>query len=262
MDVFVSALGVEAAFEVARSRAGSWFDPALVDALDSLEDDHSFWSTLQVTDQLEFVSDLEPQDRVLIANESRLDLVAEAFARVIDAKSPYTALHSQGVAAIAVAIGVGMGAATEDLVTLRRAGLLHDIGKLGVSNLILDKPARLTEPEMAQMRKHTAFTLEILRRVHRFAEFADLAAAHHERLDGSGYHLGLSGKQLSPLARVLAVADVCEALSAERPYRKALDRDEVLGIMRKQVGKAFCPVAFEVLESLPAWPMVEANGNG
>jgi putative nucleotidyltransferase with HDIG domain len=255
MDVFVSALGVNAAFDVARQRAGTWFDPGLVDALETLENDRRFWSTLQTTDQLELVSDLEPQDRVLIANESRLDQVAEAFARVIDAKSPYTALHSQGVAAIAVAIGVGMDSSTEDLVTLRRAGLLHDIGKLGVSNLILDKPARLTELEMAEMRKHTVHTLEILRRVERFAEFADLAAAHHERLDGSGYHLGLSGRQLSPMARVLAVADMCEALSAERPYRKALPRDEVLTIMRKQVGTALCPVAFEVLESIPIWPL-------
>ena len=255
MDVFVSALGVEAAFDVARSRAGTWFDPALVDALDALKGDHAFWSTLLATDQLEFVSYLEPEDRVLFADEARLDQVAEAFARVIDAKLPYTALHSQGVAAIAVAVGVGLGASTQDLVTLRRAGLLHDIGKLGVSSLILDKPARLTESEMAEMRKHTGHTLEILRRVQRFAEFADLAAAHHERLDGSGYHRGLSGKQLSPLARVLAVADVCEALSAERPYRKALPRDEVLCIMRKQVETALCPVAFEVLESIPVWPL-------
>ena len=255
VEVFASAFGVDAAFEVARKRAGSWFDPALVGAFESLRGDLAFWSTLLATDQLEFVADLEPSDRVLFANEARLDHVAEAFARVIDAKSPYTALHSHGVAAIAVMIGVEMGASTRDLVTLRRAGLLHDIGKLGVSNQILDKPGRLTEPEMEAMRRHTGHTLEILNRVRRFAEFADLAAAHHERLDGSGYHRGLTGRELSPLARILAVADVCEALTAERPYRKALPRDEVLAIMRKQVGSALCPVSFEVLEGLPAWPV-------
>ncbi len=255
VEVFATGFGVEAAFEVARARRGGWFDPALVDALLSLESDHAFWSTLLATDQLEHVADLEPRDRVLLASEARLDQVAEAFARVIDAKSPYTARHSAGVAAIAVAIGRGMGCGPDDLVTLRRAGLLHDIGKLGISNRILDKPGRLTDQEMAEMRKHPRYSLEILVRVRRFAAFAELAAAHHERLDGQGYHLGLGGAQLGPLARVLAVADVCEALSAERPYRKALPRDEVLAIMRKTVGTGLCPVAFETLAGLGEWPV-------
>ena len=105
------------------------------------------------------------------------------------------------------------------------------------------------------MRKHPRYSLEILVRVRRFAAFAELAAAHHERLDGQGYHLGLGGAQLGPLARVLAVADVCEALSAERPYRKALPRDEVLAIMRKTVGTGLCPVAFETLAGLGEWPV-------
>ncbi len=251
VEIFASGFGVEAAYDVARGRAGRWFDPALVAALESLEGDHAFWSTLLATDQLDHVSDLEPADRVLFADESRLDQVAEGFAQVIDAKSPYTARHSEGVAAIAVAVGRAMGAGEEDLVTLRRAGLLHDIGKLGISNTILDKPSRLTDEEMGEMRKHPRYSLEILRRVRRFAAFAELAAAHHERLDGRGYHLGLEGAQLGPLARILAVADVCEALSAERPYRAALPRDEVLGIMGKQVGTGLCPVAFEALKGLP-----------
>lgn len=245
IEVFHAAFGTDAAFEMARARQGSWFDPELVRALESFEDDTAFWSTLGVTDQLDQVSDLEPQDRVILADESRLDQVAQAFARVIDAKTPYTARHSEGVAGIAVDIGKHMGLGVDDLTTLSRAGLLHDIGKLGVSNLILDKPSKLTEPEMAEMRKHPRYSLEILRKVRRFRAFADLAAAHHERIDGSGYHLGLNGDELGPLARILAVADVCEALSAERPYRKALPVEEVFTIMRKMVGKALCPATFE-----------------
>ncbi len=106
---------------------------------------HTFWCTLVATDQLEFMSPTSSQrTSVLLADETRLDQVAEAFARVIDAKSPYTALHSEGVASVAVAIGRGMGYSREELITLRRAGLLHDIGKLGVCNQILDKPGRLT----------------------------------------------------------------------------------------------------------------------
>jgi putative nucleotidyltransferase with HDIG domain len=254
VEVFASTLGVDAAYHVARARRGSWFDPGLVEALESFEHDRQFWSAVRNVDQLQSVADLEPAERVLMADEVRLDRVAQAFARVIDAKSPYTALHSVGVADIAVAIGDGLGFRPDELVILRRAALLHDIGKLGVSNRILDKPGRLTEGEMARMRKHTSYTLEILSRVRRFAEFAELAAAHHERLDGSGYHMGLKGRELDQPARVLAVADVCEALSAERPYRRALGFDEVLVLMRRQVGTALCPVAFEVLAGMHALP--------
>jgi putative nucleotidyltransferase with HDIG domain len=266
LEVFAHAYGVDVAYDVARARRKTWFDPGLVDALEDFEHDHDFWSMLRTADQLDFIAGLEPEDRVLLADDHKLDLVAQAFARVIDAKSPYTALHSVGVAGIAVAIGEGMGLRPEDLVTLRRAALLHDIGKLGVSNRVLDKPGRLTEPEMAEMRKHTRFTLEILTRVRRFARFAELAASHHERLDGTGYHLGLYGRSLDPLARALAVADVCEALSAERPYRRALPFDEVLAVMRRQAGTALCPVAFEVLEGMRELPgsgnSEQGRGNG
>ena len=247
VEVFHAAFGADAAYQMARSRKGTWFDPGLVDALEAFEDDTAFWATLGAADQLEQVSDLEPGDRVMLADEARLDQVAQAFARVIDAKSPYTARHSEGVAGIAVDIGRAMGLGAEDLRTLSRAGLLHDIGKLGVSNTILDKPGRLTHAEMAEMRKHPRHSLEILNRVRRFRAFAGLAAAHHERLDGSGYHLGLRAEQLDSLARILAVADVCEALSAERPYRKAMGVEEVFGIMGQMVGTALCQRTFEAL---------------
>jgi HD-GYP domain-containing protein (c-di-GMP phosphodiesterase class II) len=248
VEVFHAEFGTDAAYQVARARAGSWFDPSLVEALEGFEEDTAFWATLGATDQLDQVSDLEPHDRVILADEGRLDQVAEAFAQVIDAKTPYTARHSAGVAGIAVGIARAMGLGAEERRVLHRAGLLHDIGKLGVSNLILDKPGKLTDDEFAQVRKHPQHTLEILMRVRRFRSFAGTAAAHHERLDGSGYHIGLEGEDLGPLARILAVADVCEALSAERPYRPALGVEEVFSIMRRQVGSALCPQAFEGLQ--------------
>jgi putative nucleotidyltransferase with HDIG domain len=250
VESFASGFGVEVAYEVVRQRRRTWFDPALVNALHSFERDHPFWTRLFSADQVPQVSALEPPDQLIFADEGRLDAVAEVFARVVDAKSPYTVRHSEGVAAIAVAIAGELGASSEELVTLRRAGLLHDIGNLGISNLILDKPGDLTEAEIGEMRKHTGYTLEILSRVQPFAAFADLAAAHHERLDGSGYHLGLTAGDLPPLARILAVADTVEALSAERPYRRAMQRDEVLVIMRRLVGTTLCPKAFEVFEGM------------
>ncbi len=248
VEVFYSAFNAATAYEMARARSGTWFDPSLVEALDAFEGDTGFWSSLGAVDQLEQVADLEPADRVILADEGRLDQVAEAFAQVIDAKTPYTARHSAGVAGIAVGIAREMGLGAEERRTLHRAGLLHDIGKLGVSNLILDKPSKLTDEEFQAVQLHPRYTLEILMRVRRFRSFAGTAAAHHERLDGSGYHIGLNGEDLGPLARILAVADVCEALSAERPYRAALGVEEVFSIMRKQVGTALCPVAFEGLQ--------------
>jgi len=221
----------------------------LVDAIEEFEGDTAFWGTLSSVEQLEHVSDLEPEDMVIMADEARLDRVCRAFARVIDAKTPYTAEHSEGVARIAVEIGTEMHVPFDGLVTLRRAGLLHDIGKLGVSNLILDKPAKLTDLEMAEMRKHPRHTEEILMRVERFRGFAGIAAAHHERLDGTGYHQGVKGDKLDLLSRILAVADIAEALTAARPYRSGLPQDKVLEIMSKLAGSAIDPAVFEALKA-------------
>ena len=147
-----------------------------------------------------------------------------------------------------------MGVDAPRIRDLRRAALLHDLGKLGVSNLVLDKPGRLDEAQWREMRRHPELTVRILERVQALRPIAAGAGAHHERLDGRGYHLGLGADQLSPAARALAVADVCEALSADRPYRPALAPDEVLAIMRRDAGRALCPTAFAALEATFAVP--------
>jgi putative nucleotidyltransferase with HDIG domain len=247
VEVFAHAFGPDAAHEIAHRRRGRWFDPELVSALQSFRDDNGFWSTIGAVDAIDQVGDWEPADRVILADDERLDGVAEAFARVVDAKSPYTARHSEGVANIAVGMARAMGLNKDDQTTLRRAGLLHDIGKLGVSNLILDKPGKLSPMEMDEMRKHPRYTREILERVTRFRAFAGIAAAHHERLDGRGYHVGLEAGDLCQLSRILAVADICEALSAERPYRAAMPEEQVLDIMGEMVGTGICQVAYEGL---------------
>ena len=174
--------------------------------------------------------------------------MAEAFAQVIDAKSPYTARHSERVAEIAVATATTLGFPDESLRDLRRAGLLHDIGKLAISNLILDKPGKLTEEEFAAVKRHPLVTEQILRRVTRFADIADIAAAHHEKLDGSGYHRGVRGDELGLPARVLAVADIFEAMTADRPYRQPMEMEQALELMRRDVGARICPDAFGALE--------------
>jgi putative nucleotidyltransferase with HDIG domain len=175
--------------------------------------------------------------------------VAEAFARVIDAKSPWTYRHSHGVAEVAVSLGQSLGFAPGDLRELRRAALLHDLGKLGVSNLILDKPGKLSDDEFVEMRRHPEQTYQILDRVGCFRHLADLAAAHHERLDGSGYHRRLSGGSLSTSARVLCISDICDALRSARPYRPALPNDRVLEILKKEVGVGVDPDCFAALQT-------------
>ncbi|MES2304660.1 MAG: HD domain-containing phosphohydrolase [Gemmatimonadota bacterium] len=246
VEVFQNAFDVRTAYEMAHARRGRWFDPVLVDCLDAFQMDSDFWGRLRTTDTLKAVSALEPEERVIVADDARLDTVAEAFARVIDAKSPYTAQHSQNVATIAVTAATAMGMADKELRTLKRAALLHDIGKLGVSNTILDKPSALDPVEYETMKQHTRFTLEILKRVTRFRQFAATAAAHHERLNGDGYHLGLRGEELGPVARMIAVADVTEALSADRPYRAGMPLNETFVILEKLVREGhLCAAAVE-----------------
>jgi putative nucleotidyltransferase with HDIG domain len=248
MEFFWQEGGAAAACDVARARRGTWFDPELVDAVADLERDVAFWASLEHPD----VQAVEPADRVQRADAARLDRIAEAFASIVDAKSPYTARHSAGVADIAAGIAAAMGLDEKTQRLVRRAGLLHDVGKLGISNQILDKPGRLTDGEWRAVRHHPRLSLIILRRVPALADVAHLAAMHHERLDGGGYPYGLGDGDLSLPARILQVADVADALSAERPYRAALPVDEVLAIIRRDAGPRLDAAAFAALEaSLP-----------
>jgi HD-GYP domain-containing protein (c-di-GMP phosphodiesterase class II) len=173
-------------------------------------------------------------------DDDGLDRIAEAFAAVIDAKSPYTHEHSRRVSTLAVSIGSRLGIRGAALVRLRRAALLHDIGKLGVPNRILDKPDRLTRSEWKVVRRHPQFTYDILDRVPIFREFAFDASCHHERLDGSGYFRRLSGRAISQTARILAVADVVDALLAARPYRDGLAPAKVVDMLRADRGRTLC----------------------
>jgi putative nucleotidyltransferase with HDIG domain len=231
VEVFHRNRGVNAAREVARQRRGTWFDPALVDVFLGFCDDQSFWATLEAPD----VSPWEPRELALAADEKRLDRIAEAFARVIDAKSPFTARHSERVAEIAVGTAQVLGFDPQALRTLNRAALLHDIGKLAISNRILDKPGKLTDEEFDAIKTHPVYTLRILERAPCFAAFAELAANHHEKLDGSGYPRALKADALDLPMRVLAVADIYEALTAKRPYREPLPVEVALSIIDKDV---------------------------
>jgi len=171
------------------------------------------------------------------ASHARIDSICQAFADIVDAKSPFTFQHSMGVATNAVAIAKQLGLGAPKITTVRRAALLHDIGKLGVSNAILDKPSKLTESEWDAMKMHPVYTRQILEIITGFEEIAEVAGAHHEKLDGSGYPNHITENEMSLLQRVVAVADVFQALSEKRPYRDALSPEVVLTMIASDVPK-------------------------
>lgn len=248
VEVFVARDGVDAALAVAQRRRGTWFDPELVDLLLSLRGDAKLWETMRSEDVWAHLSALEPSDRVFVADERMIDRLCFGFAQVVDAKSPWTRRHSEGVAQLAVGIGQELGFPLEKLRDLRRVGLVHDLGKLGVPNMVLDKPGRLTEAEFAAIKRHPRFSREILRNVPVLDALAELAGSHHEKLDGRGYDRGYTAEQLSEMTRVLVTADIFEALSAPRPYREDLPREKVMGIIGDDAGCALCPQAVEGLQ--------------
>jgi HD-GYP domain-containing protein (c-di-GMP phosphodiesterase class II) len=247
--------GDAAALDVARRRSGTWLDPRLVELAASVLSG-GFRSHLNGRDIRRVVATLEPSDIRVAADDQRLDSIAEGFAHVVDARSPFTGRHSRRVADYAIEIARIIGCTPGQIRSLGRAALLHDIGKLGLRQSIMEKPGKLTPDEFAEVRLHTTYTRAILWRVPAFREFADLAASHHERLDGRGYHRGLSGAQLGTLVRILCVADQFEALTADRPYRRAMSQAEALNVLRQDAGSGLCPNILaglhEYLETTPA----------
>ena len=233
IEVFATTFGPAEAFAVARRRAGQWFDPMLVRASEPLEHDARFWEALNAFPLRlleEWTGDLL-RDRL---SDADVDNVCDAFASIVDAKSSFTAEHSSRVSDIAVQTGCRLGFPAERLVELRRAGLLHDLGKLAVPNLILDKPGALTGEEFAVIQRHPFYTEQVLMNIPSFARITEVAAAHHEKLDGSGYFRGLSAPDLDFDMRVLAAADMYDALTADRPYRPAMPREQALALLEKE----------------------------
>ncbi|NQT80250.1 MAG: HD domain-containing protein [Candidatus Aminicenantes bacterium] len=164
-----------------------------------------------------------------------------ALARTIDAKSPWTAGHSERVTELALQIGQVIGLSSEDLDSLRRGGLLHDIGKIGIPPEILDKPGKLTAEERKLMQKHVRLGARILEPIDAFAEAIPIVLQHHERFDGKGYPEGLAGEAINFNARIFAVADYFEAITSKRPYRKALERQSAIKFIKQRAGSEFDP---------------------
>ncbi len=251
-DVFHYDGGPEIALREIVSHGGTWFDPALVTLFEKIQARPGFWEALSADDIELRVFALEPANATVEIDEDYLDDIAAAFGEVVDAKSPYTAGHSGRVADYALRLAIALDYPQEKRRWLVRGALLHDIGKLGVSNTILDKPARLDDDEWIVMRDHAAHTQTILGRISAFDDMAPISAAHHERLDGKGYPLGLDEHAISLETRIITTCDFYDALTADRPYRKAMTPEKALSIMASEVGKAIDRSCFEALTAVVA----------
>jgi len=249
IDVFQLSGGQGVArHEIAR-RSGTWFDPELARCFETVAARRSFWSSLHSGDVDRIVFDLEPARLSRPVDDDYLDDIAAAFGQIVDAKSPYTSGHSARVALYTDMIAEFLGLTAERRRWLRRGALLHDLGKLGVSNSILDKPGALDTQEWAAMRRHASLTGEILSRIDAFRELAEVSSAHHERLDGKGYPLGLVASEISLETRIITTADIFDAITADRPYRAAIPVARALEIMSGELGRSIDPRCLEALKA-------------
>ncbi|MBS1822045.1 MAG: HD domain-containing protein [Acidobacteria bacterium] len=235
LDVFSMGRNADVAIETLEQWSGTWFDPQIVRAVMSLNHRGSLWTHCSATDSNDItraaVLDLDPQQQQRL-DDRQIDRICEAFADIVDSKSHFTYRHSMGVAELAHGIAKRLRLRTDRVQLVRRAALLHDIGKLSVANTILDKKTRLTEAEWKIVEKHPGLTRQILEQIGPFREIAIVAGEHHEKLDGTGYPNRLMAPDLSIESRIVAVADVYSALSEDRPYRAGLHSSEIVSIMR------------------------------
>ena len=251
LDAFACELTAEAALAELQQRSGHWFDPELVQAAAELDSCGQLWTQCLPADDLDairqLVIELDPKASEGVGAEG-IDQICEAFADVVDAKSPFTYRHSVGVAQVAVAMAATLGLPADRLRVVHRAALLHDLGKLSVPNTILDKSGRLNAEEWHTVMEHPRLTRQILARIEPFTELAEIAGAHHEKLDGSGYPNGLRGPQLRIESRVIAVADMYRAITESRPYRQGVSHAVAVAKLRELVPHQLDPRCVEALD--------------
>ncbi len=238
--------GLPAVRELALKRSGGQFDPTLAGLMAS--DADMILSGLETVATWDAVIEAEPALTVMLSGD-RFDAALAAIANFVDLKSPYTLGHTRAVADLAAAAGAQLGLSDSEVRTLRRAGLVHDLGRLGVSNSIWDKPGPLGAGEWERVRLHPHITERMLHQSKALAPLGQVAAQHRERLDGSGYPRGLSGAAISRPARILGAADAYQAMRESRPYRPARAPQDAAAELRSEVkaGRYDADVAEAVL---------------
>lgn len=224
----------EAIKEIIASNSGTMFHPMLVNAFMDLAEKESFW--LDVVNEYKYsVLKNRHHYREVIMKEEDIRQFANLCGKIVDRKSPYTAVHSKHVAETAVKLGSLFNMSERDIFHLEIAGQLHDLGKLSVPESILHKSGKLSNKELNIIKQHTYHTYELIDRLQTMDKVRDWAAFHHEKLDGSGYPFHKRGQELDLGARIMAVADIFTALSEDRSYRKRMNRNQILCILWEQV---------------------------
>ncbi len=211
------------------------FAPQLVDAFMQASAAEAYWLTLESPHLERYLFDMERKHEAQFIGFKDIKQLAQIFAHIVDAKSRFTAEHSRGVASLARYLGEQTGLAEMQCEKIEVAGLLHDLGKLKIPDEVLDKPAALNDYDRSIMLRHSFESYQILRRIDGLEEIALWAAYHHEMPAGNGYPFHASSVELSSEARIIAVADVFQALAQERPYRKPLAPAEILTILEELV---------------------------
>jgi HD-GYP domain-containing protein (c-di-GMP phosphodiesterase class II) len=223
--------GPEAARELARERRGTQFDPAVCDAIDA--DAEAIVLGLDTGGTWEAVMAAEPL--AIVVSGERFDAALLAVANFVDLKSPYFLGHARAVSEVAVAAGARLELAEPELRTLRRAGLLHDLGRLGVSNAVLDKRGPPSSGDWERLRFQPYLTERMLRQSEALSPLAGIAVQHRERLDGSGYPRGLSGVAITQHARIVGAADAYQAMREPRPHRPERSPADAAAELRAEV---------------------------
>jgi HD-GYP domain-containing protein (c-di-GMP phosphodiesterase class II) len=227
---------VDGILEKIHSQAGERFLPEQVQALDDLAEREAFWLDTVYLQHLDTLGRRMRWEQVYLTEEDFLGLT-NLFRRIIDFRSRFTASHSAGVAATAGVLAQLCGFSPADCRTIHLAGLLHDLGKLGVPAEILEKPGRLTREEFSVVRRHTYYTFHLLEPLRVLDVIRVWAALHHERMDGHGYPFHLTAEEIPLGSRIVSVADVFTALTEDRPYRPGMSGADAFQILSEAVSE-------------------------
>lgn len=227
-------LGVAETCKQVFERKEDWFHPELVEAFLELASSEAFWFRLESEQVAGYAATWVGHQRDGHLSFADLRSLMHVFSVIVDAKSPFTQKHSDAVARLARFIGEKMGLPPRTCELLELAGLLHDLGKLRVPDNYLEKPGKLTAEEQAIVRRHSFDTFNILKNIKGLEEVAQWASQHHERIDGSGYPYHLRKTDLSLEARIIAVADVFQALEQRRPYRGPMSAEQIFAVITEE----------------------------
>lgn len=237
-DVYFQQNGIDCALDEIKKRSGKWFSPELVTILISLlKNNHNSttWQSFTSESNLkQQVYSLQSVTTNLSIDDERLDDIATAFAQIVDSKSPYTNGHSTRVALYTDAIANELGLSVGRRRWLYRGALLHDIGNMGLSNLLLDKQSELSLSEKKEVELHSANTFKLLHHLQSFKELSKVASAHHERLDGKGYPKAMTESKITLETRIITVANIFDNLMIGNGCIESLSLVKVLIIMEKQ----------------------------